>query len=139
MWRDTVIDMTWIHDSSDLWTCGVFPLGGKILTTTFNNKSPLPWQPVAIFRPFVRVHSLLSIQKISGGGRPGGGLHGRISEEPSVTRIGSRTSLGHRGASDGRHKKVRKLKTGKTEGRAGGGKGVLTRDTEQDFVGQSHS
>lgn len=85
-----------------------------MLTTTFNDKSPLPWQPVAIFRPFIHVHSLLSIQKMSGGGRPGGGLHGRISEEPSVTRIGSRTSLGHRGASEGRHKKSYKKKK-KTE------------------------
>jgi len=43
--------------------------------------------------------SLLSIQKVIGGGRPGGGLQGRTSEEPSVTNTGSSASLGHRGAS----------------------------------------
>lgn len=41
----------------------------------------------------------LFIQKVKGGGRPGGGLQGRTSEEPSATDTGSSTSLGHKGAS----------------------------------------
>lgn len=45
--------------------------------------------------------SPLFIQKVNGGGRPGGGLQVRTSGEPSVTNTGSRTSLGHRGASGG--------------------------------------
>lgn len=45
--------------------------------------------------------SPLFIQKVNGGGRPGGGLQSRTSGEPSVTTTGSSTSLGHRGASRG--------------------------------------
>lgn len=45
--------------------------------------------------------SPLVIQKVSGGGRPGGGLQSRTSGEPSVTTTGSSTSLGHKGASEG--------------------------------------
>lgn len=46
----------------------------------------------------------LFIQKVNGGGRPGGGLQSRTSGEPSVTTTGSSTSLGHRGASEGRRR-----------------------------------
>lgn len=37
---------------------------------------------------------------MKGGGRPGGGLQVRTSEEPSLTDTGSSTSLGHSGASE---------------------------------------
>ncbi len=50
--------------------------------------------------------SPLFIQKMYGGGRPGGGLQGRTREVPSVTTTGSSTSLGHKGASDGRGRGV---------------------------------
>lgn len=55
------------------------------------------------------VSLLLSIQKVNGGGRPGGGLQGRTSGEPSVTSTGSSTSLGHRGASGGYGKGERNI------------------------------
>lgn len=54
---------------------------------------------------------------MNGGGRPGGGLQGRTSGEPSVTTTGSNTSLGHRGASGGWRS------GGEQERRKGGGEG----------------
>lgn len=41
----------------------------------------------------------LFIQKVWGGGSPGGGLQVSTSGDPSVTTTGSRTSLGHSGDS----------------------------------------
>lgn len=43
--------------------------------------------------------SQLLIQKMTGEGRPGGGLHCRLSGAPSSTSITSTFSLGHRGDS----------------------------------------
>lgn len=46
----------------------------------------------------------LFIQNVLGGGRPGGGLQARTRDDPSLTTTGSKTSLGHSGASEGQRK-----------------------------------
>lgn len=50
------------------------------------------------------VDLLLSIQNVLGGGRPGGGLQARTKDDPSFTTTGSKTSLGHSGASEDQRK-----------------------------------
>lgn len=52
----------------------------------------------------VSADSPLSIQNVLGGGRPGGGLQARTKDDPSLTTTGSKTSLGHSGASEGQLK-----------------------------------
>lgn len=70
----------------------------KMIHTTYK-KEKYTQSSVCIF--VCNCCSPLFIQNVNGGGRPGGGLQGRTSEEPSVTTTGSSTSLGHRGASEG--------------------------------------
>lgn len=64
-----------------------------------HTESHTQWNGVMVHTLSKNVYVPLFIQKVKGGGRPGGGLQGRTSEEPSDTNTGSSTSLGHRGAS----------------------------------------
>lgn len=72
-------------------------------TQWLHNREESPFVCLCIYSVSVLYDcfSPLFIQKVIGGGRPGGGLQGKTSGEPSLTTIGSSTSLGHSGASGG--------------------------------------